>query len=214
MRDSGRNTEAAILEAAKREFLTYGYDKASLRRIAREASVTTGAIYGYFSGKEALFEALTGPVESELTDVYERVHQEFAKLPPDRQPEELMNVTEENIPWMIHYVYDHFDEFKLLLCCNAPGAAERFLNRLQRIEEKSCRDLIEAVRSMGRPVPELNPFIIHVLCTDFFQQLQEFVTHDVSREDAVECALTMGRFRHAGWIYLLQLEDMVQPRKK
>ena len=51
MEDRYNGTVTAILEAGKKEFLTYGYEKASLRRIAKEASVTTGAIYGYFPGK-------------------------------------------------------------------------------------------------------------------------------------------------------------------
>ena len=46
-----RDTAAAILEASRKEFMEYGYEKASLRRIAKEASVTTGTIYGYFAGK-------------------------------------------------------------------------------------------------------------------------------------------------------------------
>ena len=59
MGTQNRDTAAAILEAGRKEFMEYGYEKASLRRIAKEASVTTGAIYGYFAGKEALFAALT-----------------------------------------------------------------------------------------------------------------------------------------------------------
>ena len=54
MEDRYNGTVTAILEAGKKEFLTYGYEKASLRRIAKEASVTTGAIYGLFSGEESI----------------------------------------------------------------------------------------------------------------------------------------------------------------
>ena len=44
-----------ILEAGKEEFLEKGFKSASLRNIVKTAGVTTGAFYGYFSGKEALF---------------------------------------------------------------------------------------------------------------------------------------------------------------
>ena len=37
-----------ILECSKKEFLEKGFKNASLRVIAKEAGVTTGAIYGYF----------------------------------------------------------------------------------------------------------------------------------------------------------------------
>lgn len=47
-----------ILEARKHEFMEKDFQMASLRKIVRDAGVTTGAFYGYFSGKEALFNAL------------------------------------------------------------------------------------------------------------------------------------------------------------
>lgn len=35
----------SILASAKKEFLAYGYEKASLRQICKQANVTTGALY-------------------------------------------------------------------------------------------------------------------------------------------------------------------------
>ena len=87
------STVTAILEVGKKEFLTYGYEKASLRRIAKEASVTTGAIYGYFPGKEALFDALTSDTAEELLALYDKVHRDFAALPPEQQPARLNEIT-------------------------------------------------------------------------------------------------------------------------
>ncbi|MDO4330393.1 MAG: helix-turn-helix domain-containing protein [Lachnospiraceae bacterium] len=208
MSTQNTNTEAAILEAGKKEFLAYGYEKASLRRIAGAASVTTGAIYGYFPGKEALFEALTGAVREEMVELYRQSHQEFAQLPPRLQPDALITITDESIPWMVNYIYDHFDTFKLLLCCNAPGASERFFDQLAEIEEQSCWDLVNAMESIGHPVPKLNDALIHILCRSFFQQIQEFVSHDVSREEAVACALTLARFQHAGWRHILKMDQI------
>lgn len=43
-----------IKEAALTEFLEKGYQGASLRQIVKNAGVTTGAFYGYFSSKAAL----------------------------------------------------------------------------------------------------------------------------------------------------------------
>lgn len=206
---NNKNTEADILEAGKKEFLTYGYERASLRRIAKEASVTTGAIYGYFSGKEALFQALTEETADELVELYRKVHEIFAALPPHEQPGALMTVTDDYIPWMINYIYDHYDVFKLILCSGAPGAGEKFFEKLAGIEEQSCRDMIEALKSIGHSVPELRESLIHIICHTFFRQIQEFVSHDISREEALECALTLGKFQHAGWVYILKLEELL-----
>lgn len=203
MGTQNNDTAAAILEAGKQEFLEYGYERASLRRIAKRASVTTGAIYGCFSGKEALFEALTGPTAVELLERYTKVHEEFAQLPPESQPDGLDEITEKYIPWLVDYVYDHFEVFKLLLCCGAPGAGDRFFDRLAKVEEKSCWDFAAAMEKLGHCTEALDETLVHILCRSFFQQLQEFVFHDVPREKALACTRTLSQFQHAGWKKIL-----------
>ncbi|MBC7737306.1 MAG: TetR/AcrR family transcriptional regulator, partial [Candidatus Saccharibacteria bacterium] len=47
-----------ILSGAHRIFSCMGYDAASMNDITREAGVSKGTIYVYFSSKEDLFEAL------------------------------------------------------------------------------------------------------------------------------------------------------------
>ena len=214
MEEQSNCTVDVILKAGKKEFLTYGYEKASLRRIAKEASVTTGAIYGYFAGKEALFDALTAKAAGELVDRYEKVHQGFAALPPGEQPAKLEEITERYVPEMVHYVYDHFDVFKLLLCCGAPGARDRYFDKLAAVEEKSSWDFIEAMKSMGYTVPEMSDTLIHILCRSFFQQLQEFVSHDLPREQAIACSVTLSRFQHAGWVKIMGLGRKKAGRRK
>ena len=200
------STAAAILEAGKKEFLTYGYEKASLRRIAKEASVTTGAIYGYFPGKKALFDALTADTAEELLAMYDKVHKEFASLPPGLQPARLNEITEQYIPWMVNYIYDHFEVFKLLLCCSAPGVRERYFDRLAAVEEQSCWDFINAMESLGHTAAGMSSTLIHILCRSFFQQLHEFVSHGLPREQAVSCSLILSRFQHAGWVRIMGLD--------
>ena len=207
MEDRYNGTVTAILEAGKKEFLTYGYEKASLRRIAKEASVTTGAIYGYFPGKKALFDALTSDTAEELLDLYRKEHRDFAALPPEQQPARLNEITEQYIPWMVNYIYDHFEVFKLLLCCGAQEARDRYFDRLAAVEEQSCRDFIKAMESLGHSAEGMSNTLIHILCRSFFQQLHEFVSHDLPREQAITCAVTLSRFQHAGWVRTMELGE-------
>ena len=53
-----KNTIKNINAAAMKEFIANGYKNASLRSIAREAGVTTGAFYGYYKSKEVLFSSI------------------------------------------------------------------------------------------------------------------------------------------------------------
>src|SRR6476619_4169785 len=70
-RPGGVDTRAAIVDAARKSFAAKGYDKASMRGIAREAGVDPALVHHYFEGgKAALFvETLDVPVNpAELID--------------------------------------------------------------------------------------------------------------------------------------------------
>ena len=58
MANRDHSLEDGIVQAAYSEFLTYGFQKASLHKIADKAGVTTGAIYTRYKNKDALFGSL------------------------------------------------------------------------------------------------------------------------------------------------------------
>jgi AcrR family transcriptional regulator len=71
-------TRAALLEAARVQFETQGYDCATLRDIARAAGADVALIKRYFGGKEALFtEALRASFHPGLVSEWNR--QTFAR---------------------------------------------------------------------------------------------------------------------------------------
>lgn len=49
-----------LLDAGHKVFSEVGYEKASLRKIVKEAGTTLGNFYNYFDGKEALYDGLVG----------------------------------------------------------------------------------------------------------------------------------------------------------
>ena len=63
-------TRAALIELAAELFATQGYLQTSIRDIAREASLTSGAIYGHFRNKaELLAEAISFRTDSDLESI-------------------------------------------------------------------------------------------------------------------------------------------------
>ena len=62
--------------------------------------MTTGAFYGYFSSKEALFNALVEPHAAALMGKFMEAQITFAELPEEQQPEH-MGVESGTYPdWM------------------------------------------------------------------------------------------------------------------
>ena len=73
-----------ILACALNEFLEKGFSGASLRAIAARAAVTTGAIYGYFSSKADLFDALVAPAADELLRLFHDANDRFYEFPVEQ----------------------------------------------------------------------------------------------------------------------------------
>lgn len=76
------NTQHALIASAVGLFTQYGYAGTSLDEIARQASVTKGALYHHFAGKKALFEAAFDSVEgaavSRLTTVIQTAYDSWS----------------------------------------------------------------------------------------------------------------------------------------
>lgn len=65
-RPGGADTRGAVLEAARAEFAAQGYEKTSMRGIARAAGVDAALLHHYFGGKRQLFTAaLEFPIDPE-----------------------------------------------------------------------------------------------------------------------------------------------------
>ena len=61
----------AILEAAKAQFLSHGYEGSSMEAIAREAGVSKLTVYSHFSDKDTLFlEAVKAKCEEQLPQLF------------------------------------------------------------------------------------------------------------------------------------------------
>jgi len=68
MRPVNEKLRKDLLEAGKREFMENGFRGASLKSIAASLGVTTGAIYRYYTDKEALFDGLVREPAQELVE--------------------------------------------------------------------------------------------------------------------------------------------------
>ena len=57
--------------------MEYGYNDASLRRIAANAGIQVGGLYKHFSNKDEMFESLVEPAISAFYDLYKDIEKEY-----------------------------------------------------------------------------------------------------------------------------------------
>lgn len=62
------NMRNSIIEAAKKELLTFGYKDASMRNIAKMSNMTVGNLYRYFASKDDLIQNIVTPTLKEIED--------------------------------------------------------------------------------------------------------------------------------------------------
>ncbi|MDO5734451.1 MAG: TetR/AcrR family transcriptional regulator [Eubacteriales bacterium] len=134
-------TRSDILKAAKEEFLAKGFRTASLRQIAAKSAVTTGAIYGCFENKDALFRAI---VEEDLRELRALVESSAEKyLLDDLLRNALENfsdyeqygkhLVEEQMAFF-RYLYDHRESIILLLFQSEGSSLENFLKDFIQVD--------------------------------------------------------------------------------
>lgn len=203
MRNTNPKLAAGLLETGKREFLEKGFQGASLRNIAASLGVTTGAIYGYYTDKEAMFDALVSEPGQELIEKYREIQKSFSARPLEEQVNNLPEVPEIEATWMMEYIYDHFDAFKLIVCAAAGTRYEHYLDTLAEIEDNAGRALIERMRAAGYPVSEIDDELIHIMSSALFNGMFETVRHDMPKEKALKYMSSLRDFYSAGWFKIL-----------
>ena len=159
------STLARIHQAARSEFREKGFQGASLRNVVKSVGMTTGAFYGYYKSKEALFEALVGAHYRYLVGRFCQAQKEFARLPRDRQPEVLGDFSGACMFDMLHYAYDHLEECQLLLCAAEGTQFAGLVDKMVQIETDATHDYMEVLEELGRPVPEIDLRLEHILIT-------------------------------------------------
>ena len=197
-------TLESIQRAAMQEFLDKGFQGASLRQIVKNAGVTTGAFYGYFSSKEALFNALVEPHAAALMGRFMEAQTSFAELPEEQQPEHMGVESGTYLDWMVDYICQHREPVKLLLCGAEGTSYENFVHRMVEVEVESTLQYLETLRRLGRRIPELNQSLCHIIASGMLNGLFEIVVHDMPREQAMQDVEQLQAFYTAGWLKLME----------
>ena len=199
MATKAEETQRNILETAKRHFLSDGLTGASLRNIVKDAGLTTGAFYKYYPTKEALFDALTDPYLEHIYEIYDQVVAEFEKLSADDQTKNMTSISDEGMEEMLNYVYDHYDNFKLLLKCGDSGKYEDFIHGMVAREIKSSHRYLEKMKEEGVEVPAVDDSLMHMIYTGFFSSIFQIIEHDIDRITAKENIKQLKQFNIGGW---------------
>lgn len=188
-----------IIECAKAEFLDKGYSDASLRVIAAAAETSTNSIYVRFGDKEGLFSAIVEPVLSEMTERFLKIQEAFHHMDKSAQEAHMTEYADGGIMELTNYMFDHLDEFRLLLDASYGTRFHNFVDELVRIEVEYTYKYMEAVGCPAQMGDALTEKLLHIVTTSRFESIFEVIRHGMSREEATDYINLLSRYHRTGF---------------
>ncbi len=189
MKKSDALTEK-ILITAKQEFLLHGYEKASMRVIAKKSGVTTGALYTRFASKDELFSGLVKPFAEEFI----RIDTEW-KISPMELWVRKFNAGNA----LIEHIYADKDTFRLLFTCAAGSQEENFIDRIIKIEVEDTLAYIDALSEEQKSRIKVSYEALYILAAAHCRSLFEISILDIPLDEAKKQVANIMEFFMCGW---------------
>ena len=198
-------THDAILSSAMKRFLEEDFQKASIRKICKDAGVTNGAFYAHFDSKDDLFRALADPVLNGLQELYTTEKALYADVHSSEEILSVMKKAFSSDQVMVHYVYEHADVFRLLLTAGNGTSYENFRENIVREEEQGTIAFLEQCRPyIGNPEHISNNIISQISSVIVSSVFDCFLTGKTEDETIRETQLA-SEFCLAGLKQILDL---------
>ena len=192
-----------IHAAARDEFLAKGYQATSLRNIVKTAGVTTGAFYGYYDSKEALFAALVDEPYRHVLETSRTAVFGFETLRPEEQVTQMGQVGKTCMQELLVYMDARRPVFRLILQGAEGTPYAGLIDELVAMEVAATERYCEVLRSLGSAVPQIDPRLEHMLVTGMMNAYCEVILHDMPLADAQRYVEELGDFYTAGWLKIM-----------
>ena len=188
-----------ILRCAKAEFLDKGYTDASLRNIAAAAETSTNSIYVRFKDKEGLFSAVVEPALSVMLERFLKIQEDFCRMDGAAQSKHMAEYADGGTLELVNYMYDHLDEFRLLLDASYGTRFHNFVDELVRIEVEYTYRYMEATGFPAHLSDTVTEKLLHIVTTSRFESIFEVIRHGMSREEAAKYIDLLSHYHRTGF---------------
>lgn len=185
------------------EFLEKGFQGASLRKIVKLAGVTTGAFYGYYKSKEALFEDLVKPHYEFLMAYLDESISDFSSLDIEEQAAVVGSFRQEQFAALIDHIYVNRDVFTLLLFRSQGTRFEHTIDEIASIETEHTMKFIGELADRYGGKANVSEYFSTMVMRTFFTQFFDLIAHASTAEEAIDMVTKLKVFNTAGWMHLM-----------
>ena len=203
MAESSTETKNKLLESAKKEFLEKGFNGASLRTIAANAGVTTGAMYRHFKDKNAFFCALVDDAIDASLKVVSLAgtdnHASFDML----HIQEHIDLENKSTSDFMDYMFDNFDAFTLLLTKAAGSEHENFQEEICELYTKNCEETFNWMYKHNQITKKVSSMTVHFMASTTINAFCDIILHKMTKKEASAYISDIMEFTRAGSIQVL-----------
>ena len=190
-----------LIEAAKKQFLEKGYNKASLRNICANAGMTTGALYFFFGNKEDLYESIVNPPIEELKRMIIEHYKEDSEFLANQNSLDMGNIDHSDIAEMIvKHIYKNYDSFILLLSGSKEDALEKEIDEFVELIEKSTVLMVKDSKYYT-----YDPFMTHWMAHTTVDSVAHVIKHEKDESIAQKRIQSIMNYLVIGWIKLVMV---------
>lgn len=189
--------DGKIIEAARHAFLEDGFLNASLHRIARDAGITTGALYTRYRGKDDLFRSLVGDVFGALRERAPQVAPLYAHAAETRDIQDFLKAMRAEARMIVEVFYENYLAC-LLLFCRAEGSAAS-----EELEAIFSKKISETVAFWERLSPASSDGeAVRLLLECQLEMYRRLLDRCAEREEGIRRMRLLIDFMEAGWLRL------------
>ncbi|MBR3494542.1 MAG: TetR/AcrR family transcriptional regulator [Clostridia bacterium] len=189
-------SHARVLAAAREEFRTYGFEKASMRRVGERCGLTAAGLYRHCRDKADLFDLLVAPAIGQLNAWME---DHLARYLTAAGENGVLQWQDSWVDMMREVVYPRMDDYHLLLTCSSGTKYESFLHDLTQAAQERMLQYLPILRDKGLPIREISPAALHLLLSAYVTALFEPVIHRYSLDESMQCLEMIEAFFLPGW---------------
>ena len=142
-------TRELILKSARKQFLEKGFQGASIRKIASDAGVTYGALYGYFASKEELFCALADPLIGRIMKKLDDMEAAMLALPAEKRLLGMSDVFYVRLPELVELIFEDREIVKLVIGGAKGTKYESFMSELVKRDARAISAAAENDKTPG-----------------------------------------------------------------
>ena len=192
-------THENILKSGKINFLNDGYERANLRKICKDAGVTTGAFYRHFEDKEALFVALVEPLAKEILDLYTKFEEESFRSIDEKHIKDLAEINIDGSIETAIYIFRKKDIFELLVYKAYGTKYDNFIEKLVKMEDLNRNKISKIVLKDNDKYINISEKSMHLLNHAYINALCEIIMHSDNIEEVKQNSEIVARFFREGW---------------